>query len=1107
MRGRTPGALLLLGTALAAAYVWPAERLGDFDGDGRADVLLQHADGSWRYHGSLTSGSQGHPVRLTRKSEWYWAAVGDFNGDRSDDALMRRSDGVWVYYPMDGRRVLADESGWANLPRDTAWRIAGVGDFDADGRDDVLLRHVEGNWRLYPMDGRRMVRNHTANLRFVGDVAWRFVAVGDFDADGQDDILLRHTSGRWRWQTSTGDAVTSRRPSLPGDWRWRLAGVGDLDGDGSDDVLLRHVDGRWRTHSGLAGAAVAGTPDLPRGLAWQIAAPPVHIPDPALRRSVRFALALSAEAPITRRALSGLEALEANAVGVSDLSGLGLATGLRDLELRAVSSAHGTPKSVVDDITELSSLVQLARLSLTNHGFTDISPLSTLTRLERLNLTSNRIGDIGPLARLGRLHTLWMNHNRVADLSPLASLEHLHTLSLDDNDLVDISPLSGLDSRRSLYLSWNGIEDATPLTPLRHLTVLRMYSNRIADISPLAPLTKLQVLSLSRNSIGDASAVSAMTDLWFLGLSENHVTDISPLEKLTNMRWLWLQENSISDVTPLSGMVGLTRLHLESNAIVDITPLAEFTKLKMLTLDDNGITDLTALTNLTALTDVGLARNRIGDISALRNLREVERLNLSGNEIVDTGALELLTELGELDLSYNRIVDVSWLIDLHALKILRLAHNAIVDIGAVSGLTALEDLDLSYNNIVDLSPLVDNEGLGAGDRVDVRGNPLTDASFETAVPVLLGRGVVVEAGARPRLEAVHDDSVVVLHVEEDIAALDLFTGLPLDAYTSALYAHFEDAFDFVMFFSNLDDIRDHEHSHYYGVYSSVRNDTEGSGMRTFYDNRYGSAERLKGVIHFPYNRALLYGPALHEMLHAWANYTIPTAVGGHWGFSSADGQLGGFDIADLVELGDGRYAAGRFGTFANGGNGPPYSPIELYFAGYLTPDEVPDLWVAADGEWVVEDGSLARTEDGSGIFAAADVRTYTIKDIVAEHGIRVPSMADAQWHFRVAVVLLTDDDHPATDEQLGILSDHVAAFSLRGDDGRHQHNFYEATVGRGSVAMEGLSQFRKTVPEAVDNLPVSYGVVPPPYASMADGRCVQLRIFHPGLRWTTGVNP
>lgn len=490
-------------------------------------------------------------------------------------------------------------------------------------------------------------------------------------------------------------------------------------------------------------------------------------------------------------------------------------------------------------------------------------------------------------------------------------------------------------------------------------------------------------------------------------------------------------------MTPLSAMLDLTRLHLESNAIVDVTPFAGFASLEMLTLEDNAITDIGPLGELTALTNLGLARNRIAEIAALRDLRKVRRLDLGSNDIVEVAALEFLTEL--------------------------------------------EDLDLSYNRIADIGPLLANEGLGDGDSIDLRGNPLSDGALATVVPLLVARGARVEAPVRWDHDFLHDDVVVVLPVDVDVAAETAFTGLALRDYAAQFYSHFRDEFDFLMLFNNLDDISKHDHAPYYGLYQPVRNDVEGTGQGAYYDRRYGSRERLKGVIHFPYNRALMNGPSLHEILHAWANFAVPTAAGAHCGFSSANGQLGGFDLADLEDLGEGRYAAGRFGTVANGGNRPPYSPIELYFAGYLPPEEVPDLWVAEDGHWVVtEDNAFARTDAGDQMFRADNVRTYTIDDIVERNGPRIPAMGEAQWHFRAALILLTDEDHPATQDQLDTLSEHAAWFSRRGSGGRSWlHNFHEATRGRGSVTLDGLAAARKAAASAPTLLPASYGLVPP----------------------------
>ncbi len=72
----------------------------------------------------------------------------------------------------------------------------------------------------------------------------------------------------------------------------------------------------------------------------------------------------------------------------------------------------------------------------------------------------------------------------------------------------------------------------------------------------------------------------------------------------------------------------------------------------------------------------------------------------------------------------NQISDISPLSNLTNLQWLNLESNQITDIGPLSGLTNLRDLYLRHNQISDISPLVNNPGIGEGDEVDLRGNPL-----------------------------------------------------------------------------------------------------------------------------------------------------------------------------------------------------------------------------------------------------------------------------------------------------------------------------------------------------------------------------------------------
>ena len=306
-------------------------------------------------------------------------------------------------------------------------------------------------------------------------------------------------------------------------------------------------------------------------------------------------------------------------------------------------------------------------------------------------------------------------------------------------------------------------------------------------------------------------------------------------------------------------------------------------------------------------------------------------------------------------------------------------------------------------------------------------------------------------------------------VEEDLGSVDR---LHLEAYSKRAYEHFEDAFDFLIFVSNLEYWEGVEAAGYIGSYSNVSNNVRGIGRSTVARNaHYGSAGMLQGVVHIPFYDGVANGPTLHEIMHQWGNYIL-SAGWSHWRYSSANGVLGGFDMANLVDLGDGKYTAGN-GTYSMGsfspagaGNELPYSPIELYLAGMLPPDFVPDLWVAEDGAALLDEDGVVTTENGAQIFTASTIRTYTIEDIIAEHGARVPDASQAQRSFRAAAVLLVSERQAATREILETVSTDVAWFSHEGDDEFADYNFFEATGGRGTIRMDGLSAVERRAGQA-----------------------------------------
>lgn len=700
--------VLVIAAALMVATTTDASsRLGDLDGDGRDDVLLRRADGHWLYQamaGRETREGASGALGLVTNAAWQLAGVGDFNGDGRDDVLLRRTDGVWTYYAMNGRAVVSSESGWANLARGLDWRVAGIGDLNGDGLSDVLLRRLDGTWAYYPMNGRRTIAAEHGWARLTRNTDWRIAGVGDLGGDGRDGVLLRHADGRWLWNAMNGRHVVSAgRPGLPTDRNWRFEAIADLNGDGTDDVLLRHVNGRWRYYAMREGRVArrdSGRASLPVDRIWRLAG--IGDLDGDGRDDV---LLRHAEGRWHARRMNGRLATP---------GGRGPVRLPRDRDWRIPAAPVYVPDPNLRDAIE-SVLRKPSGAWVTRRE---------LDSVYHIRVESADVEDLTGLRFATNLHSLWARRNEIADLSPLADASSLLRLEVSSNRVADIAALAGLTQLTELFLHWNRIADISALSALTRLTQLTIGENDIEDLSPLSGMTELQFLGAAGNRIATVAPLSALSGLRILLLSSNEIVDVSPLSGLVGLTNLQLGSNDIFDISPLASLAGLTTLHAGSNDIFDIRPLAGLTQLTSLWLGGNHITDLAPLSGLMELSDLHLSANYIVDVSPLAELEGLDSLRITHNDIEDIGALESLTGLTELALRGNRIRDVSVL-----------AH-----------LTGLADLDLTYNQIADLTPLLDNAGLGPGDRVDARENPLSEHSLDVVAPALAERGVEILVG-------------------------------------------------------------------------------------------------------------------------------------------------------------------------------------------------------------------------------------------------------------------------------------------------------------------------------------------------------------------------
>ena len=222
---------------------WHLAATGDFDGDGRSDLLWRNdngALGTWR--ATAAGGFTVTPALTSVPTDWKVAGTGDFNGDGRVDILWRNVDGtVGDWLSVAGGGFASNAGSVAAVP--TSWKVVGTGDFNGDGRDDILWRNIDGtigNWFGNANGG------FTYNPVSVSaaPTSWQVAGVGDFNGDGRADILWRSDGGAVGTWFGTAAGAFFINPALvqvPLDWH--IAAVGDYSGDGLQDILWRNDNG------------------------------------------------------------------------------------------------------------------------------------------------------------------------------------------------------------------------------------------------------------------------------------------------------------------------------------------------------------------------------------------------------------------------------------------------------------------------------------------------------------------------------------------------------------------------------------------------------------------------------------------------------------------------------------------------------------------------------------------------------------------------------------------------------------------------------------------------------------------------------------------------
>jgi hypothetical protein len=286
--------------------------------------------------------------------------------------------------------------------------------------------------------------------------------------------------------------------------------------------------------------------------------------------------------------------------------------------------------------------------------------------------------------------------------------------------------------------------------------------------------------------------------------------------------------------------------------------------------------------------------------------------------------------------------------------------------------------------------------------------------------------------------------------------------------------YYEERYDFVFLFTARAVPQGYAAGRFTSVTSLPR---VGTGATSQYlAEGYRTNGRIKGTMAVAYGS----GPFSHEIEHYWGVFldrSFGFGVGKaynssvHWGYAGVDGVLGGFDPKmfacqtpagakppNCTALPNGRvqYVVRSFNP---GANGKPYAPIELYLMGLAPAAEVPpEIPVLQDAEDVPNSFD---SQTGTEIVEAAGVKTVTMADITARHGV-VSELPEKERHFTSAFVVVSAA--PASDEVMAEVALRAAAF---GDRGQHPITKSFAADTGGRATMDTVLGPRRAVSDAL----------------------------------------
>jgi hypothetical protein len=229
----------------------PSVKNDDFNYDGKPDLVWQNQAtgqiGVWFMNEtSLIRISYFTPARAA-DANWKIAGTGDFNDDGKPDLVWQnQATGQILVWFLNGTTRSSVSSFNPAQPPDANWRMVGTGDFNDDGKPDLVWQNqATGQIGVWFLNGTAQTGYRFFSPGQAPDPNWKIVGTADFNKDGKPDLLWQHQNsgqiGVWFLDGTNRTSWSFFNPGQPPDANWRMVSTGDFNGDSKPDLVWHNL--------------------------------------------------------------------------------------------------------------------------------------------------------------------------------------------------------------------------------------------------------------------------------------------------------------------------------------------------------------------------------------------------------------------------------------------------------------------------------------------------------------------------------------------------------------------------------------------------------------------------------------------------------------------------------------------------------------------------------------------------------------------------------------------------------------------------------------------------------------------------------------------------